>query len=70
MELTMVSQAESGHIAMNWLHFINTVPFVDKSEEYRIRFIEQIYRVVVEGVSPHDAVEALLDREMSAGAEH
>ena len=31
--------------------------------------IEQIYRVVVEGVSPHQAVEALLDREMSASAE-
>ncbi len=32
--------------------------------------IDQIYRVVVEGVSPHEAVEALLDREMSASAEH
>ncbi|MFK8079938.1 MAG: NAD(P)H-dependent glycerol-3-phosphate dehydrogenase [Granulosicoccus sp.] len=38
--------------------------------EVRMPIIEQIYRVVVEGVSPHDAVEALLDREMSAGAEH
>ncbi|MFK7857997.1 MAG: NAD(P)H-dependent glycerol-3-phosphate dehydrogenase [Granulosicoccus sp.] len=36
----------------------------------RMPIIEQIYRVVVEGISPHDAVEALLDREMSAGAEH
>lgn len=36
----------------------------------RMPIIEQIYRVVVDGVSPHDAVEALLDREMSAGAEH
>lgn len=32
--------------------------------------IEQIYRVVVEGVSAHDAVEALLVRELGAGAEH
>ena len=32
--------------------------------------IEQIYRVVVEGVAPRDAVEALLRRELNAGAEH
>ena len=32
--------------------------------------IEQIYRVVVEGVNPRDAVEALLSRELNAGAEH
>ena len=32
--------------------------------------IEQIYRVVVEGVDPRDAVEALLRRELNAGAEH
>jgi len=32
--------------------------------------IEQIYRVVVEGVDPRDAVEALLNRELNAGAEH
>lgn len=31
--------------------------------------VEQIYRVVVLGVSPHDAVEALLSRELSSGAE-
>ncbi|MFK7997044.1 MAG: NAD(P)H-dependent glycerol-3-phosphate dehydrogenase [Granulosicoccus sp.] len=36
----------------------------------RMPIIEQIYRVVAEGVSPHDAVEALLRREMNAGAEH
>lgn len=39
--------------------------------DVRMPIIEQIYRVVVEGVSPHDAVEALLARELgSAGAEH
>ena len=32
--------------------------------------IEQIYRIVVEGVDPQDAVEALLARELNAGAEH
>jgi len=32
--------------------------------------IEQIYRVVVEGIAPRDAVEALLVRELNAGAEH
>lgn len=32
--------------------------------------IEQIYRVVVEGIDPRDAVEALLSRELDAGAEH
>jgi len=36
----------------------------------RMPIIEQIYRIVVEGVSPHDAVEALLDRELNAGSEH
>ena len=35
----------------------------------RMPIVEQIYRVVVEGVSPHDAVEALLARELGAGAE-
>lgn len=32
--------------------------------------VEQIYRVVVEGVKPHLAVEALLARELNAGSEH
>ncbi|PID61370.1 MAG: glycerol-3-phosphate dehydrogenase [Gammaproteobacteria bacterium] len=32
--------------------------------------IEQIHRVVIDGVSPHEAVVALLDRELGAGAEH
>lgn len=32
--------------------------------------IEQIYRVVAEGVNPRDAVETLLTRELQAGAEH
>jgi len=36
----------------------------------RMPIIEQIYRVVVDGVSPHDAVEALLNRETGAGSEH
>lgn len=37
----------------------------------RMPIIEQIYRVVVDGVDPHDAVEALLNRELNAaGAEH
>ncbi len=36
----------------------------------RMPIIEQIYRIVVEGVSPHDAVEALLARELGAGAEY
>jgi glycerol-3-phosphate dehydrogenase (NAD(P)+) len=36
----------------------------------RMPIIEQIYRVVVEGVDPKDAVEALLTRELQAGAEH
>jgi len=35
----------------------------------RMPIVEQIYRVVVEGISPHDAVEALLARELGAGAE-
>lgn len=38
--------------------------------QVRMPIIEQIYRIVVEGVSPHDAVEALLARELGAGAEH
>lgn len=39
--------------------------------QVRMPIIEQIYRVVVDGVSPHDAVEALLARELgAAGAEH
>lgn len=38
--------------------------------QVRMPIIEQIYRIVVEGVSPHDAVEALLARELNAGAEH
>ncbi len=38
--------------------------------DVRMPIIEQIYRIVVEGVSPHDAVEALLARELGAGAEH
>ncbi|NND91737.1 MAG: NAD(P)-dependent glycerol-3-phosphate dehydrogenase [Granulosicoccus sp.] len=38
--------------------------------DVRMPIIEQIYRVVVEGVDPRDAVEALLNRELSAGAEH
>jgi glycerol-3-phosphate dehydrogenase (NAD(P)+) len=36
----------------------------------RMPIIEQIYRIVVEGVDPRDAVEALLSRELGAGAEH
>ncbi len=36
----------------------------------RTPIIEQIYRVVVEGVDPKDAVEALLSRELGAGGEH
>lgn len=32
--------------------------------------VEQIYRVVVEGVKPQLAVEALLARELNAGSEH
>jgi glycerol-3-phosphate dehydrogenase (NAD(P)+) len=36
----------------------------------RMPIIEQIYRVVVDGVDPRDAVEALLNRELGAGAEH
>ncbi|MFT6303074.1 MAG: glycerol-3-phosphate dehydrogenase (NAD(P)+) [Granulosicoccus sp.] len=36
----------------------------------RMPIIEQIYRIVVEGVDPQDAVEALLTRELNAGAEH
>ena len=36
----------------------------------RMPIIEQIYRIVVEGVDPQDAVEALLARELNAGAEH
>lgn len=36
----------------------------------RMPIIDQIYRVVVEGVNPHDAVEALLSRELGAGGEH
>ena len=38
--------------------------------EVRMPIIEQIYRVVVDGVNPHDAVEALLSREMSVSSEH
>lgn len=38
--------------------------------QVRMPIIEQIYRVVVEGVDPRDAVEALLSRELGAGAEH
>ena len=39
--------------------------------EVRMPIIEQIYRVVVDGVDPQDAVEALLNRELNAaGAEH
>ncbi len=36
----------------------------------RMPIIEQIYHVVVDGIDPQDAVEALLTREMQAGAEH
>lgn len=36
----------------------------------RMPIIEQIYRVVVDGVDPRDAVEALLSRELGAGGEH
>ena len=36
----------------------------------RMPIIEQIYRVVVDGIDPRDAVEALLTREMQAGPEH
>lgn len=36
----------------------------------RMPIIEQIHRVVVEGVDPRDAVEALLNREFSASAEN
>lgn len=36
----------------------------------RMPIIEQIYRIVVEGVDPRDAVEVLLNRELSAGSEH
>lgn len=36
----------------------------------RMPIIEQIYRIVVDGVNPQDAVEALLNKELSAGAEH
>lgn len=36
----------------------------------RMPIIEQIYRIVVEGVDPQDAVEALLTRELDSGAEH
>ena len=36
----------------------------------RMPIIEQIYRIVVEGVDPQDAVEALLRKELDAGAEH
>lgn len=32
--------------------------------------IEQIYRVVAEGVAPRDAVETLLERELNAGSEN
>lgn len=38
--------------------------------QVRMPIIEQIYRIVVEGVPPRDAVEALLSRELGAGAEH
>ncbi|MDB4224436.1 NAD(P)-dependent glycerol-3-phosphate dehydrogenase [Granulosicoccus sp.] len=38
--------------------------------DIRMPIIEQIYRIVVEGVDPQDAVEALLTRELNAGAEH
>lgn len=39
--------------------------------DVRMPIIEQIYRIVVEGVDPQDAVEALLNRELNAaGAEH
>jgi len=41
-----------------------------QSLEVRMPIVEQIYQVVVNGRKPIDAVEALLDREMSAGAEH
>lgn len=38
--------------------------------QVRMPIIEQIHRVVVEGIAPRDAVEALLDRELDAGREH
>ncbi len=38
--------------------------------EVSMPIVEQIYRVVVEGVSPHKAVEALLERELNAGSEY
>lgn len=38
--------------------------------DVRMPIIEQIYRVVVDGIDPQDAVEALLSRELEAGAEH
>jgi glycerol-3-phosphate dehydrogenase (NAD(P)+) len=41
-----------------------------KRLDIRMPIIEQIYRVVVEGVSAHEAVEALLAREQGSGAEH
>ncbi len=41
-----------------------------KRLQVRMPIIEQIYRVVVEHVDPRDAVEALLSRELGAGAEH
>jgi glycerol-3-phosphate dehydrogenase (NAD(P)+) len=38
--------------------------------DVRMPIIEQIYRVVVKGINPQDAVEALLARELGAGREH
>ena len=41
-----------------------------KALNVRMPIIEQIYQVVVGGVSPHDAVEALLKRDLEAGSEY
>jgi hypothetical protein len=40
--LTLVSRGEADHIAMNWIHFINKMPFEEKLGKYEIRFIEQV----------------------------
>lgn len=44
----------------------------EKAQQLSVRMpiTEQIYRIVVEGVDPQDAVEALLARELKAGAEY
>lgn len=40
--LTLVSKGEADHIAMNWIYFINKMPFEGKLDKYEIRFIEQV----------------------------